>query len=73
MGVHQEGISVTSPYERVLECEEVSEEAKERLREEYEMLNPAALRRKLPKLQDKLIKLATSSRRRTHVLEWIFI
>ncbi len=58
-----------TPCERVLECEEVSEEAKERLREEYEMLNPAALRRKLLKLQDKLIKLATSSRRKTHALE----
>jgi len=35
-----------------------------RLRERYEMLNPAALRRGLLRLQDKLIELATSFRRK---------
>jgi len=58
-----------TPYERVLECEGVSEKTKEKLREEYEMLNPAALRRRLLRLQDKLIELATSSRRKNYALE----
>ena len=57
-----------TPYERVLECADLDEEVKRRLRQEYEGLNPAELRRRLLKLQQRLIELATASRRKIHAL-----
>lgn len=45
-----------TPYQRVLESDKISKDIKDRLTEEYERLNPAALqrslRRKLDKIQD---------------------
>lgn len=46
-----------TPYQRVLESSHIPEENKQRLKEEYATLNPAKLKRKITKLQDKLIKL----------------
>ena len=57
-----------TPYERVLECADLDEEVKRGLKEEYEGLNPAELRRRLLKLQEKLIELATASKRKIHAL-----
>ncbi len=47
-----------TPFERVLECEEISEEDKERLKKTYEDLNPIELKARIDKLQDKLLKMA---------------
>ncbi len=48
-----------TPFERVLEAPGISEEVKEALRKKYEELNPADLRRKILRLQQKLFRLAT--------------
>ncbi|HAW60104.1 MAG TPA: transposase [Actinobacteria bacterium] len=47
-----------TPYQRVLESPHIPEQNKERLEQEYATLNPAELKRKITKLQNKLIKLA---------------
>ena len=46
-----------TPYRRVLESPNIKEEIKVKLRKEYAMLNPAELKRKITKLQNKLLKL----------------
>ena len=46
-----------TPYQRVLECKEVDKESKERLKEEYEKLNPAELKRQIEKKLQKLNKV----------------
>lgn len=46
-----------TPYQRLLESASVEETVKERLRQEYLTLNPAALRRQLNELQDTLWRL----------------
>ncbi len=43
-----------TPYQRVLESADVPEENKQRLRQQYEALNPAALLRRIEALQDAL-------------------
>jgi hypothetical protein len=47
-----------TPYRRVLEAEQVSEEVKARLRQQYTPLNPMALLRQMHRLQAVLWKLA---------------
>jgi len=47
-----------TPYQRVLESEQVSEEVKARLRQQYATLNPMALLRQMQRLQAVLWKLA---------------
>jgi hypothetical protein len=46
-----------TPYRRVLECELIDDKIKEGLKQKYESLNPAELKRKITCLQDKLLKL----------------
>jgi hypothetical protein len=46
-----------TPYRRVLESPNIKEEIKVKLRKEYAMLNPAELKRKITKLQNRLLKL----------------
>ena len=46
-----------TPYQRVLESPDVSEEIKEELRKQYRTLNPAELKRAITKLQNKLIDI----------------
>lgn len=48
-----------TPYQRVLECNQISEKQKRKLKEQYETLNPAELRRRI---QSKLKKLSNVSR-----------
>jgi transposase InsO family protein len=43
-----------TPYQRTLESDQVEEEIKQQLREQYESLNPAALLRTIESLQDTL-------------------
>jgi hypothetical protein len=46
----------------VLAAPQVSEAEKERLRAQYKTLNPAALKRKLMRLQERLMKSAASTK-----------
>lgn len=48
-----------TPYERVMESSEVSEEKKERLEQEYAAVNPAQIKREITRLQDELIKMSS--------------
>jgi hypothetical protein len=43
-----------TPYQRVLQAKLVSKAAKDRLRAKYLMRNPAALKRKIERLQQRL-------------------
>lgn len=44
-------------FRRVLESKHIDDKIKARLRKLYDSLNPAELKRKITKLQDKLLKL----------------
>jgi hypothetical protein len=46
-----------TPYRRVLECSDIDDKIKIRLEKNYDSLNPAALKRNISKLQDRLLKL----------------
>jgi len=46
-----------TPFRRVLEYKGIDDKIKARLRYRYDRLNPADLKRKITKLQDKLLKL----------------
>jgi hypothetical protein len=46
-----------TPYQRVLESPNIDDKVKMKLRKEYDMLNPAELKRKITKLQNRLLKL----------------
>lgn len=59
-GKHQEKIKRIydkAPYKRVLECDQVDEKTKQRLKAQYEQLNPAELRRQILAKIDKLNKI----------------
>jgi hypothetical protein len=47
----------TTPYRRVLGHKDIDDKIKEELKREYDALNPAELKRKISRLQDKLLKL----------------
>ena len=51
-----------TPYQRVLSAAQISEAEKERLRAQYKTLNPAALKRKLMRLQERLMKSTASQK-----------
>jgi len=46
-----------TPYRRVLACPDISEEIKMKLKREYDMLNPAELKRQITYLQNELLRL----------------
>jgi hypothetical protein len=46
-----------SPFQRVIESPHIPEDRKEALKKQYASLNPAALKRTITKLQDRLLKL----------------
>ena len=48
-----------TPFRRVLESEHINDKIKTRLEVQYDSLNPADLKRKITRLQDKLLKLNT--------------
>ena len=52
-----------TPYQRLLDIPEIAPEIHERLRAEYETLNPAELKREIARLQSMLIKMAARTRR----------
>ena len=49
-----------TPYQRVLASRQVSKADKQQLRTKYATLNPAALKRKLDRLQQRLLQNATN-------------
>jgi hypothetical protein len=51
-----------TPYSRVLASPEISKQKKKELRAHYETLNPAALKRKIDRLQQQLTKIATTTK-----------
>jgi len=53
-----------TPYQRVLESPYISRHLKEKLKKEYNGLNPASLKRKITMLQHKLIRMATNKTKR---------
>ena len=46
-----------TPFRRVLESEHIDDKIKARLKVQYDSLNPAEIKRKISRLQDKLLKL----------------
>jgi len=51
-----------TPYQRLLECEAVSEEIKENLRSEHRRLRPMALKKRITQIQDQLYQSARQKR-----------
>ena len=51
-----------TPYQRVLAAPKISKAAKEQLRAKYQTLNPAALKRKLMRLQEQLLKSTATNK-----------
>lgn len=45
-----------TPYQRVLECENIDEKVKEKLRQEHKQLNPFELKRQIEKRLRKIFK-----------------
>ncbi len=54
-----------TPYRRVLESKFIDEQTKEALRRQYELLNPAALKRKIDRWQQRLTKSVCGTKRST--------
>lgn len=52
-----------TPDQRLLLSPDVSKKDKRRRREQYQKLNPAALKRPIEKLQDRLFKLPTNAKK----------
>ena len=67
-----------TPFRRVLESSFIDKEAKKELRDEYEKLNPAALKRKITRLQEELERVncakrdANKNKQNTKDLEYVF-
>lgn len=47
-----------TPYQRVIESEPISKGQKQKLKRQYEKLNPAELKRQITRLQNRLIEIA---------------
>lgn len=52
-----------TPYQRVLAAPQIADSQKDLLRAKYETLNPAALKRKIDRLQQRLTKTASRAKR----------
>lgn len=46
-----------TPFRRVLALDDIKEDKKRKLEEMYDKINPAEIKRKITKLQDRLLKL----------------
>ena len=58
-----------TPYQRVLASPNIKEEIKVKLRKEYAMLNPAEIKRKITKLQNRLLKLNVLNQEKSEDLD----
>jgi hypothetical protein len=52
-----------TPYQRVLAAPQLAKQKKLQLRAKYETLNPAALKRKITRLQERLLKTTAAAKR----------
>jgi hypothetical protein len=52
------------PYQRVLDSPYISKSAKTKLKRQYKTLNPASLKRKITRLQQKLLRMAGNKSKR---------
>ena len=52
-----------TPYQRLLDMQDISPRARQQLKAEYATLNPAQLKREITRLQEKLFKMVASRRR----------
>ena len=52
-----------TPYQRVLAAPQIAKAKKDLLRAKYETLNPAGLKRKITRLQERLLKTTGSAKR----------
>jgi hypothetical protein len=55
-----------TPYRRILASPHVSADNKDTLKKQYAKLNPANLKRQITRLQQKLLRMASSKSRRMH-------
>ena len=55
--IHRQYEPALTPYQRLLESEQLSRKAKKELQRQYESLNVAALRRKIDELRDRLFRM----------------
>lgn len=51
-----------TPYQRILECSDISEDIKDNLREVHKKLNPLILKKEIDKLIDKVFKIQKMTR-----------
>jgi hypothetical protein len=51
-----------TPYQRLLECRDVTAPVKRTLRHQYQELNPAELKRQIARCQDELVRLAKAKK-----------
>jgi len=75
--VRKEYDRARTPFRRVLESPFISEQAKEKLNQEYVTLNPVKLKRKIIRMQDRLsglsrLKTAVRDEKQQDNLEYIF-
>lgn len=50
-----------TPYRRIMECPEISQEIKKQLTEQYKSLNPVELKKQIVKLQNKLYNIVRNN------------
>jgi hypothetical protein len=58
--------SAETPFQRLLRSQHVSKKRKEKMRREYESLNPAELKRRIGALQEKLLRMGVQARRKNY-------
>jgi len=65
--VHRRYDTPKTPYQRLMESEHIPEETKEKLKELYQSLNPAELKRKIDEKIHRLFKVYEDKQRGTEV------
>lgn len=65
--IRREFLKPQTPYQRIIECKEISEEVKEKMSKIYKSLDYIELKRKRDKLVEELIKMKTG--KRTKIME----
>ncbi len=66
--VHRRYDIPKTPYQRLMESEHIPEETKEKLKELYQSLNPAELKRKIDKKIHRLFKVYEEKQRETEAI-----
>jgi hypothetical protein len=58
--IHRQYEPARTPYQRLLECGQLSRKAKKQLQQQYELLSVAGLKQKIDALRDRLFRLVES-------------